>query len=131
MQSAWSEEEIYLIAERAYDLALQGRYDVAAVLFDGLVAAAPSNLYARRSLAAILIQSDRHADALKVLEGDPAAARDSRARQLRFEAMIGLGRKAEAAAEFPAVRSQFDPPAAKRFALLLDAKQLPATPSDN
>jgi thioredoxin-like negative regulator of GroEL len=134
MQPAWTDEEIYLIAERGYDLAMQGRYEYANILFEGLVAAAPANLYARRALAAILIKQGRHNDALQILGADPATKRDARSRQLRFEAMLALGRKAEAAAEFPAVRAQLDPPAARRFALLLEppgGKQLRGGNPDN
>ncbi|MCX6627854.1 MAG: tetratricopeptide repeat protein [Candidatus Solibacter sp.] len=121
MQPSWTDEEVYLIAERACELAMQGRYEHAHVLFEGLAAAAPANVYARRSLAAIQIRLGRHADALATLDANPATLRDARSRQLRFEALLALGRLAEAAAEFPNVRSHLDPPAARRFALLLEA----------
>jgi thioredoxin-like negative regulator of GroEL len=121
MQPAWTDEEVYLIAERGYELAMQGRYENACILFEGLLAAAPANLYARRALAAVQFTMGRQADALATLDADPSTRRDARSRQLRFEAMLALGRRDEAAAEFQAVRGLLDPPAARRFALLLEA----------
>ena len=52
MSTHWSEDEVYLVAGRAYELAMQGQYADAAIIFDGLAAIAPQNNYIRCSLAA-------------------------------------------------------------------------------
>jgi thioredoxin-like negative regulator of GroEL len=128
MQQTWTDEEVYLIAERGHELAMQGRYEQAHILFEGLLAAAPTNSYVRRALAAVQRHMGRQAEALATLDADPASQRDARSRLLRFETLLALGRSAEAAVEFPSVRGQLDPPAARRFAFLLEAPRPQATP---
>jgi thioredoxin-like negative regulator of GroEL len=127
----WTPEELYLIAQRAYEFAAQGRFDVAATLFEGLLEVSPTHGYARRSLAAIQIQMGRAGAALETLKSLPAG--DAAARRLRIEAHLALGARAEAAAEFSAGRAALEPRAARRFALLLESarpKQLSGRPSD-
>jgi tetratricopeptide (TPR) repeat protein len=52
MEKGWTEDEIYLLADRGYGLYQQGFYREAAVLFEGLTAIAPENAYCRTALAA-------------------------------------------------------------------------------
>ena len=55
-EMGWTEEEIYLLADRGYALYRQGRYMEAAVLFEGLTALDPLNSYCRSALAAVCLE---------------------------------------------------------------------------
>lgn len=114
---SWSDEEIYLVAQRGYEFATQGRYELATVLFEGLLAVAPAYAYARRALAAVQIQAGAAASAIRTLDGLSAAERDGRSRQLRLEALLALGRFKEAATELAAARPYLDARAARRIGL--------------
>jgi thioredoxin-like negative regulator of GroEL len=114
MSTPWSEEEVYLVARSAFDLAMQGQYDDAAIIFDGLAAAAPDNSYVRCSLAALCVQLQQPETALTVL----AAAQDSpRAAQLRVEALLDLKKPAEAGRELRRMGAAMRPAIAERLAL--------------
>jgi tetratricopeptide (TPR) repeat protein len=66
----WTENDIYLVAERGHSLHLQGRYRDAGIIFQGLVAADPENQYCRESLAAAwlaLEEPERAIEQLNVL----------------------------------------------------------------
>ena len=117
MEHRWSEEDIYLISRRAWELAMQGRYPEAGILLEGLASIAPGNPWLRRAAAVVHIRMGRPEAALRVLEH----ARDAVAGRLRFEALVGLGRMQEAAAEFAVLRPHLDPPAQRRCALLIEA----------
>jgi thioredoxin-like negative regulator of GroEL len=127
----WTPEELYLVAQRGYEFAMQGRLDLAAAIFTGLLEIAPEHAYARRSLAAVQIQMGRAAAALGTLQSLQAS--DPAVRRLRIEAHLALGSRAEAAAEFSIGRGALPPRAARRYALLLESarpKQLSGRPSD-
>lgn len=113
--AAWTEEDAYLIAERAHEWAMQGAHEEAAILLTGLVAAVPSYPYARRALAAIYLQIDSPAEALATLDSSPALHEDREARQLRLEALLALGRHQEAEREFAVLRPGLDPAQGQRF----------------
>ena len=116
MSTQWSEEEIYMVARCAFDLAMQGQHADAAVIFDGLSAAAPDNSYVRCSLAALCTQLQQPETALAVL----ASAQDSpRAAQLRVEALLNLNRLAEAALELRRMGAAMRPVVAERLAVRL------------
>ena len=114
MNAEWSEEEVYLAARCAYELAMQGQHGDAAILFDGLAAAAPQNNYVRYSLAALCTQLGQPETALAVLAG---AADSARAAQLRVEALLELNRLAEAGAELRRMGQAMRAAVAERLAL--------------
>jgi tetratricopeptide (TPR) repeat protein len=98
----WTDEDIYLIADRGHSLHLQGRYREAAIIFQGLAAAAPQNSYCRESLAAAWIALDEPARAIEQL--NVLLTRDPnnlavRARRLEAHLMAG---------DFPAAVRDFE-----------------------
>ena len=117
MEHRWTDQEQYLVSQRAWELAMQGRYAEAGVLLEGLAAIAPGNSWLGRTLATVHLRLDRPEAALQAL--DPL--RDAASRRLRFEALVALGRIPEASAELAALRPHLDPPAARRCALLIEA----------
>ena len=54
-QTSWSEEEIYLLADRAYAFYLQGQYKPASVIFEALTVIDPDNAYCRNALATVCL----------------------------------------------------------------------------
>jgi len=96
-ETGWTPEELYLLSDRAYGFYQQGRYEEAAVIFDGLIALDPGNSYYRTAMAAICLalgDAQRAVDELSaVLEKNPA---DLEARARRCEAYCDLRRWAEA-----------------------------------
>jgi thioredoxin-like negative regulator of GroEL len=116
MSETWTEDEIYLIAGRAYELAMQGEYNDAAIIFDGLAAIAPQNSYIRCSLAALCLQLSQPETALAVLAAGPDSPRVA---QLRVEAFLELNRSDEAARELRRTSATMRPPIADRLALRL------------
>jgi thioredoxin-like negative regulator of GroEL len=116
MSALWSEDEVYLVAGRAYELAMQGQYADAAILFDGLAAAAPENSYVRCSLAALCTQLQQPETALAVLAGAPDSPR---AAQLRVEALLELNRVDEAARELRRAGASMRLAVVERLALRL------------
>ncbi len=102
----FGESEFYLIAQRAYELALQGAYEQAATLLEGLSAVDPNDRYSLITLAAVRLKQRRAGDAAALLETrlrqDPA---DSEARHLLLEAYIDWGRRAEAEREWQRIQS--------------------------
>jgi len=97
----FSETEFYLIARRAYELALQGAYEPAAVLLEGLRAVDPSDRYTLLTLAAIRLKQSQPAGAIAILEQRLRAdANDFEARLLLLEACMNSGRDAEAEREW-------------------------------
>src|SRR5579883_1376524 len=75
-EATWTSEELYLLADRGYGFYQQGRYEEAAVIFDGLIALDAGNSYYRTALAAICLalgDAQRAVDASSaVLEQTPA-----------------------------------------------------------
>lgn len=126
--AAWTEEEIYLIADLAHEIALQGRYAEALVLFDGLASAAPENLYVRRALAAVRLKLGQPDKALAALLEQST---DGPSGRLRLECFLGLGRRADAAREFQSIGARLEPADRQRYQLLLESKQLAGKGSDN
>lgn len=127
----WTEEELYLIADLAHAIALEGRYVEAVTLFEGLVSVAPAgtnaNAYARQALAALHLRLGDPAEALAAL----GSATDTAGARLRLECALGLGRRHDAQREFQAIAGRLEPGQRKRYALLLESKQLPGAALDN
>jgi len=116
----WTAEELYLIGQRGYDLAAQGRYELAATVFEGLLEIAPSDAWARRSLAAMQLRMGRAAAALATL----TELGDAQAHRLRLDAHLALGANAEAVKELAAARPALNAREARRYAILLGSEQL-------
>jgi Flp pilus assembly protein TadD len=93
----WTEEDVFLIAERGHALFLQGRDEEATIIFEGLTALDPSNIYCANALAAICIRRGQLSRAVelltRILDIYPNDA-DTRAR--RCEALLMAERVAEA-----------------------------------
>ena len=72
----WSDEEIFLLADRGYALYLQGQYQPSAVIFEALTAIDPPNVYCRNALATVCIAlGDMHRAVTELsvlLEQNPA-----------------------------------------------------------
>jgi predicted Zn-dependent protease len=102
--AVWTEVDIYLVASRAYDYAMQGRYQEAGVLFDGLLAVAPDNAYVRRSLAALHLKTGQALQALSVLDQAGVVNPTPAHRRLRLDALLALEWFAEAAQELAQLR---------------------------
>src|SRR5215831_6503772 len=66
-EAEWSREEIYYIAERAHHLYRQGRFNDAGILFEGLTAIDPDNVYCRKALAAVYMALKEYGIALRHL----------------------------------------------------------------
>lgn len=93
----FSQSEAYVIARRAYEYALQGAYEPASVLLEGLLAADPGDRYAVLTLAAVRIKQGRADEAVELLAARRRAdARDEEIACLLVEAHAATGRKAEA-----------------------------------
>lgn len=115
MQQTWTEEDLFLVSERAHTWARQGQLEVAANLFAGLAAAAPGYLYAQRALIAIYLRMERAAEALALIDGSPALLQDWEARRLRLDALLALGWRQHAEAEFASLRGGLDAQAAGNY----------------
>jgi predicted Zn-dependent protease len=93
MPSPWTAEELGLVAERAYQLHLQGRDQEALTIFEGLVTIEPRNVYCLEALAALQLKAgaaDRAVDyASRALAFSPRAI-DAMA--CRCEANVMLNR---------------------------------------
>jgi len=84
MEKSWTEDEVYLLAERGYGLYQQGFYREAAVLFEGLTAIAPENAYCRTALAAAYLSlgdAQRAVQELNTLLEQNPANHEARARR--------------------------------------------------
>jgi predicted Zn-dependent protease len=100
MAAKWSDEEIYLVMERAHALALQGLYPEAARIFNGVLAIAPGNRYCRNALASMILLLGDPASALEVAEeGLRQLAGEPALHARRAEALIALRRFHEAQQE--------------------------------
>jgi len=115
MQQTWTEEDLFLVSERAHTWARQGQLEVAANLFAGLAAAAPGYLYAQRALIAIYLRMERAAEALALIDGSPALLQDWEARCLRLDALLALGWRQHAEAELASLRGGLDAQAAGNY----------------
>ena len=88
---SWQAQEVYLVADKAYQLYRQGHLREAQILFEGLLAIDPANRYNRLALSAVLASMDDLPGALAQLDAwlalDP---RDLEARARRCEICLRL-----------------------------------------
>ncbi len=121
-EKGWTSEEIYLLAERGYAFYRQGRYEEAAVIFDGLLTLDPLNVYCRTALAAVCLamgHAQRAANELSVLlERNPA---DHEARARRCEAYCDLKRWSEARQDLAILQRNGEQNHARRLAWRVQA----------
>jgi tetratricopeptide (TPR) repeat protein len=103
----WREEEVFLVAERAHLLYLQGRLQEAATLFEGLRAIDPQNRYC--------------ANALAVIYTHPG---DDETRICRCEGLIECGRLDEARNEWRSLWRRRRDPRLSRLSLRLGVPAL-------
>jgi tetratricopeptide (TPR) repeat protein len=90
-EAGWSREEIYYISERAHHLYRQGRFDDAGILFEGLTAIDPENVYCRKALAAVYMALKEYGIALRHLSAVLSRDRfDTEALAGRCEALIAM-----------------------------------------
>jgi predicted Zn-dependent protease len=119
-QFNWTDEDLYLIAERGHLLYLQGRFDEAKILFEGLVSINPRDWYFNNALAAIYIKMSNPHAAVELLDEllrqYPA---DIESRIRRCEALLEAGRTEEAKAQLLELRSRHSDPRIARLALRL------------
>ena len=98
-QWGWTEEDVYLVAERAHALHLQGCHREAAILLEGLTAVDPKNAYCHDALAAMYLALDQPQQAIlaasAVLRLTP---NHIEARARRCEAYVQLRKFEEATA---------------------------------
>lgn len=122
----WMPEEIYLLADRGYALYRQGRYQEAAVIFEGLTALDPLNSYCRTALAAVCMalgDAQRAVNELSFLLSRNPADRDARAR--RCEAYCELGNWAEARQDLAILRRNGEHHHVRRLTWRLQAGGVP------
>jgi tetratricopeptide (TPR) repeat protein len=126
-QMDWTDEEIYLLAERAYALYKQGQYREALIIFDGLVSLDPLNSYSRTALAAISMALGDSQRAVKelsfLLDRDPS---DHDARARRCEAYCDLRNWNEARADLIILRRTYAQHHVQRLSWRLRAAGVPA-----
>jgi predicted Zn-dependent protease len=119
----WTEEEVFLVAERGHALFLQGRYAESTIIFEGLLALDPSNVYCANALAALYIRQDQPSKAVhlltRLLETYP---NDLESRARRCEALILIGRVGEARKELSTLRRSAKSTWARLEALLESAQ---------
>jgi predicted Zn-dependent protease len=97
LPATWTNAEIELLAERAYQLHLQGKHSDASIIFEGLLAIDPRNVYCLQALAALSLRLGSAQDAIQYADRALALAPDSlEALACRCEANVCLGRYSEA-----------------------------------
>jgi tetratricopeptide (TPR) repeat protein len=131
-QPDWTDEDVYLIAERAYGLFQQGLYAEAALILEGLVVIDPENLYCHNALIAAYLNLGRPDDAARqasvLLEQFPD---DHDARARRCEAWIQIERWQEAREDLAELERGRATAWSRRMRMRLDAAggDFPATSS--
>ena len=106
MQATWTNAEIELVAERAYQLHLQGRHSEAAIIFEGLLAIDPRNAYCLEALTALSLRLGSAQDAIKYADRALALVPDNlEALACRCEANILLNRFPDARKDLQAMQS--------------------------
>jgi tetratricopeptide (TPR) repeat protein len=125
-EPVWTREEVYYIAERAHRLYRQGRFHDAGILFEGLTAIDPENVYCRKALAAICMALREHGAAVRHLNAILLRDRfDGEALAGRCEALIAMKELAAARRDFQSLSTL---PAGfenvGRLRLLLDQAEL-------
>jgi thioredoxin-like negative regulator of GroEL len=121
-QTAWTEEEIYLVMERGHSLALQGLYLEAARIFAGVLAIDNRNRYCRNALATLILLLGDPQNALAVAEeGLQQMSGEPVYHARRAEALIALRRFHEAQAEVRWLAENSDESALQPLILQIEA----------
>ena len=118
----WTDHEVYLVAERAHSLHLQGHYREAGVLFQGLAAVDPENQYCIESLAATWLalgEPERAIESLNILLDRQSGDLAVRAR--RMEAYLRAGDLAAAARDFEFLHHLLPAHQVRRLELSMEA----------
>ena len=118
----WTDDEVYLVAERAYSLYQQGRFREAAIIFRGLTALDPGNIYCRTALAAVSLalgDAQRAVQELSAILAQYPNDADTRAR--RCEAYCQLRRWDEARKDLEFLQRRGDRTHSQRLAWRLEA----------
>ena len=118
----WTEHDVYLVAERAHSLHLQGRYREASIIFQGLAAVDPENQYCLESLAAAwlaLDEPERAIQSLNILLARQSGDLAVRAR--RMEAYLLAGNLAAAARDFEFLQHLLPAHQVRRLELSMEA----------
>jgi predicted Zn-dependent protease len=93
----WTRRHYHVIADHAYLLQSEGHYREAAILFEGLLAATPSDNYCRTALSAIHLALGQWGESIQytsiILESDPL---NQEALARRCEAYLRLDRLTDA-----------------------------------
>jgi thioredoxin-like negative regulator of GroEL len=122
MAARWTDEEIYLVMERAHSLALQGLYPEAAQTFAGVLEIAPRNRYCRNALATLILLLGDPENALAVAdEGLEKLSAEPWYHARRAEALIALRRFHEAQAEVRWLMDNSDESALQPLILQIEA----------
>lgn len=90
-EMSWTEEEIYLLAERGHAFYRQGQYQEAGIIFSALVSVDPLNAYCRIALSALCMllgDAQRAVNELSIVLQQNPAHHEARAR--RCEAYCAL-----------------------------------------
>jgi len=121
LSSEWADEDIYVVADYAYGLHLEGYNREAATIFEGLLELDPHNTYCRDALAALslalgrLEEAVQHAsELLRVLPNHS----ESLAR--RCEALIQLGKFEDAQRDLAALKRSHAIAHSRRMQLRLE-----------
>jgi thioredoxin-like negative regulator of GroEL len=126
----WTEEEIYLVMERAHSLAQQGLYPEAAQIFAGVLQIEPHNRYCRNALATLILLLGDPENALAVAdEGLQQLSAEPWYHARRAEALIALRRFHEAQSEVRWLMENSDETALQPLILQIETgtgKALPA-----
>ncbi len=105
MPVPWTNAEIELVAERAYHLHLQGKHLDATIIFEGLLAIDPRNVYCLEALAALSLKLGSAEDAFEYADRALAFSTDRvEALACRCEANVLLNRFAEAQQDLESIK---------------------------
>jgi tetratricopeptide (TPR) repeat protein len=125
-ETDWTEEELYLLADRGYALYRQGRYQEAALIFEGVTALDPLHSYARTALAATCLalgDAQRAVKELSFLLNRNPADHDARAR--RCEAYCQLRNWNDARQDLTILRRNGERQHVQRLTWRLQAEGVP------
>jgi tetratricopeptide (TPR) repeat protein len=112
----WTGQEVFLISDRAYSLATQGRYHEAMILFEGLIEVAPDNRYCVHALAACHVAVGDPRGALRVLDRGLARwPNDQEMRERRCEALLDVQEWEFARLEYARLQGAADSPRLRRL----------------
>lgn len=117
----WTDQDVFLVSDRAYSLASQGRYREAAILFEGLMEVAPENRYCVQALAACRAALGDTDGVLRIL--DSAVRRwpdDQELRARHCEALLDAGEVERARSEYARLGNRADSARGRRLRLRLE-----------